>query len=116
MSMPQKHITEIREGCYAALKQEMKTKSAVAKDKKRELDEIKGRLNSVEEKWFNNEINKDTYDRWYSNYSEHIVKLTLVIERLSINHGKAFEILDHNLHMLSDICTIYEHADTLQKT
>jgi len=115
MSIPEKRIIEIRQGCYATLQEEINTKGVVAKDKKKELDEIKGRLNAVEEKWINNEINKDTYDRWYSTYSEHIVKLTLAIERLSINHGQAFEILDRNLNMLSDIGSIYEQADTLKK-
>lgn len=81
---------------------------------KKELAEIKGRFNTVEEKWINNEINKDVNDRWYTTYSEHILKLTLAIERLSINNEQAFEILD-NLNMLSDIGSIYEQADTLKK-
>ena len=83
--------------------------------KKNELDEVHQRLNAVEEKWFNNEISKDTYDRWYSTYSTHILTLTGAIERLSTDHGKAFEILDSKLDLLSDIGYIYNKSDTLQK-
>lgn len=115
MSIPEKRIMEIRESCYNTLKEEMKTKKGLAKEKQKELDEIKRRLSAVEEKWINNEINKDTYDRWYSTYSEHIVTLSLAVERLSISNDKVYEILDRNLDMLSDIGGLYEKADTLRK-
>ena len=41
--------------------------------------------------------------------------LTASIERLNINQGKAFEILESNLDLLGDIRHIYTKSDTLQK-
>lgn len=115
MSIPEKNIKEIRNGCYASIEEEMKTNRKKAVEKKRELEEVKQRLHAVEEKWFKDEINKDTYDRWYSTYSDHILSLTAAVERLSINPDKAFALLDNNLDMLNDIRYIYDNATTLQK-
>lgn len=115
MSIPEKKIKEIRNGCYASIEEEMKTNRKKAVEKKRELEEVKQRLHAVEEKWFKDEINKDTYDRWYSTYSDHILNLTAAVERLSVNPDKAFELLDNNLDMLSDVRYIYDKATTLQK-
>ena len=107
MSVPERQIKDIRNGCYASLEQEIKANKKKAADKKQELEEVQQRLNAVEEKWFKNEINKDTYGRWYSTYSDHILTLTAAIERLSANQGKAFEVLDSNLDLLGDIRHIY---------
>lgn len=115
MSIPEKKIKEIRNGCYASIEEEMKTNRKKAIEKKRELEEVKQRLHAVEEKWFKDEINKDTYDRWYSTYSDHILSLTAAVERLSISPNKAFELLDNNLDMLNDVRYIYDKATTLQK-
>ncbi|SFQ77826.1 recombinase family protein [Flavobacterium akiainvivens] len=115
MSIPEKKIKEIRNGCYASIEEEMKNNRKKAVEKKRELEEVKQRLHAVEEKWFKDEINKDTYDRWYSTYSDHILSLTAAVERLNINPDKAFELLDNNLGMLSDVRYIYDKATTLQK-
>lgn len=115
MSVSEKHIKDIRDGSYASIENEVKTNKKKAVEKRHELEEIQQRLNAVEEKWFRDEINKDTYDRWYSTYSDHILTLTASIERFSINQGKAFEILESNLDLLGDIRHIYDRSNTLQK-
>lgn len=115
MSVSEKHIKDIRDGSYASIEKEVKTNKKKAVEKRHELEEIQQRLNAVEEKWFRDEINKDTYDRWYSTYSDHILNLAASIERFSINQGKAFEILESNLDLLGDIRHIYDRSNTLQK-
>lgn len=115
MSVSEKHIKDIRDGSYASIEKEVKTNKKKVVEKRNELEEIQQRLNAVEEKWFRDEINKDTYDRWYSTYSDHILTLMASIERFSINQGKAFEILESNLDLLGDIRHIYDRSNTLQK-
>jgi site-specific DNA recombinase len=72
-------------------------------------------LFSVEEKWIKNEINRDTYDRWYSNYNSEIISLNSAVERLGKDHNQAFSILRKNLDLLSDMRYVYSTANTLQK-
>jgi site-specific DNA recombinase len=69
----------------------------------------------VEEKWIKNEINKDTYDRWYATYNKNILNLKGAIERLSIDQILAFDILEKNLGLLTDMRYVYSTADTLQR-
>lgn len=115
MSLPPKIIKEIRDRCHASMGEDIKANKKKAIEKKRELDEVQNRLNIVEEKWFKDEINKDTYDRWYSTYSEHILSLTAALERLSVKPDRVFELLDKNLDLLTDIKSVYETATTVQK-
>lgn len=115
MSVSERRIKEIRNTCYDSLEKEVKVNNKRVSEKKHELEEIQQRLNVVEEKWFKDEINKDTYQRWYSTYSDQMLTLTAAIERLSTNQGKAFEILESNLDLLGDIRYIYAKSDTLKK-
>lgn len=84
-------------------------------EKRRQLDDVQEKLYSVEEKWIKNEISRDTYDRWYSTYNHTILSLKGSIERLGENTAKAFEILEKNLTLLSDMRYVYTRSDTLQK-
>ena len=115
MSISQTNIKEIRNGCHSSIELEMKANNKKVVEKKKELDEVQQKLKKVEEKWFKDEINKDTYDRWYPVYSKQIFNLEAAIERLSIDQGKVFEILDSNLDMLSDMRYVFTKSDTLQK-
>lgn len=88
---------------------------AKLKDKKRELEELQENKYALEEKWIKNQISKDTYDRWSSNYSSTETQLKMAIDRFSTNHADAFDKLKTNLHMLADMKWVYSVADTLQK-
>jgi len=61
------------------------------------------------------EVNKDTYDRWYSTYSGTILDLKGAIERLNKNQNLAYTILENNLEYFTDMRSIYLKATTLQK-
>lgn len=52
----------------------------------------------------------------YSSYFDHILTLTLAIQRLSIIQGKAFDVLDGKLDLLGDIKHIYTESHILQKS
>ena len=72
-------------------------------------------LYALEEKWLNNEISRETYNRWYSNYSYSVLNLKGAIERLSVNTGEVFELLQKNMDLLTDIPYVYSKSTTLQK-
>jgi len=115
MSLPDAKVRDIRNGCKASVETEMKANRQKVVDKKHELEDAQEKLFSVEEKWIKNEITRDTYDRWYSTYNHAILNLKGAIERLSNDQGRAFEILEKNLSLLSDMKYVYTKADTMQK-
>ena len=66
------------------------------------MEELQEHKYALEEKWIKNQISKDTYDRWSSNYSSTETQLKMAIDRFSTNHADAFDKLKTNLHMLAE--------------
>lgn len=115
MSLPETKIKKIRTTSKESIDKEMENNRKKAIEKKTQLQETEEKLFSVEEKWIRNEINKDTYDRWYSIYNNDILNITGAIERLSNDQSKAFTILEDKLELLTDMHYVYSHGNTLQK-
>lgn len=115
MSLPSTRVRKIRTVTKSSLDLEMESNRKKVIEKRTQLQEVEEKLFSVEEKWIKNEINKDTYDRWYSIYNNEILNLKGAIERLSNDQSKAFSILEDNLNLLTDMRHVYMVSDTLQK-
>ncbi|OOV19035.1 hypothetical protein [Flavobacterium sp. LM4] len=93
----------------------MKANKQRVQEKKLELENVQEKMFSVEEKWIKNEIAKDTYDRWYTNYNDTIQNLKQTIERLNTDLSKVFLILEKNLSLLTDMHYVYNKSNILQK-
>ena len=85
------------------------------KEKKAQLDNLQEKLFAVEEKWINDQISKDTYDRWCGNYNGEINSLNVEILRLGKQETHLFKLLDRNLSLATDIRGLFEKADTVAK-
>ena len=62
MSISETNIKGVRNGCYSTIEFEMKVNQKKVVEKKHELDEVQTKLNTVEEKWFRDEIKILTID------------------------------------------------------
>jgi site-specific DNA recombinase len=115
MSLSEEMVADIKNGCTMAMERELKDKKERLKSKKAELVDVEEKLYTLEEKWINDEISRETYNRWYSNYSYSVLNLKGSIERLSINTNEVFELLKKNMDLLTDIPYVYSKSTTLQK-
>lgn len=115
MSLPMSKVDEIRTGCRSSVQEEVKNNNKRVIEKKQILAATEEKLFTVEEKWIKNEINKDTYERWYATYSSSILDLKGAIERLSRDQSPAYKLLEKNLDLLTDMRYVYCKSDTLQK-
>ena len=115
MSIPSSWISEIRSQCKQALKDEIQGSIKRASNLKRTLRETETKLYSLEEKWIGNLITKESYERWFSNYSQEILRLKGQIEEASVNEIQAYKIMDRNLGLLSDMGFVFSNASTIQK-
>ncbi|MFI0490694.1 recombinase family protein [Flavobacterium sp.] len=115
MSLPEKRIREIKDGCNASIEVEMKANKHRVQEKKIELENVQEKMFSVEEKWIKNEIAKETYDRWYATYDGTIQNLKQTIERLNTDQSKVFLVLENNLGLLTNMHSVYSNSNTLQK-
>lgn len=82
---------------------------------KKELVKEEELLFSVEEKYIKGTIEKDTYQRWYTNYTDSILTLKGTIERLDRSQDKVLELLRENIDKLTDLRYVYLSADTIGK-
>ena len=115
MSLSDNKVHEIRNDCKSAIEIEMGNNNKKVSEKKQYLNEVEEKLFALEEKWIKNEINRDTYERWYSIYNNQILNLNSSIERLSQNQSQAFSILNKHLNLLTDMRYVYTSADTIKK-
>lgn len=74
---------------------------------KRELEIVREKLFSVEEKWIKNEIGKKTFGRWYNSYIDEAFTLQAAVERLTNGQNSAYAILEKNLDRLTVIRHLY---------
>lgn len=115
MSIPQNRLLEIRKRSKESLEENLKASKQKILEKKSILEETQEKMYSLEEKWIKNEISKDTYERWYTNYSSTILSCKGAIERLGKVQNRAFTILQNNLEMLADLKKVYLQSDIMQK-
>lgn len=115
MSLPEGKLKEIRSSCKSAIHIEMEGNKKKIKEKRQQLENEQEKLFSLEEKWIKNEINRDTYDRWYATYNYNIINLKGSVECLNRDDNKAFDILNKHLNLLTDMRYVYTQANTLQK-
>ena len=115
MSLPKSKVTEIKERCKVSLDTELKSNDQKLKEKRLELESVQEKLFMVEEKWISSEITKETYERWFTNYSTTINDLNNTIDKLGRSKSIAYDILFKNISLLSDMRAAYENAETLDK-
>ncbi|QNL47771.1 hypothetical protein H8S90_13165 [Olivibacter sp. SDN3] len=112
MSLPSARVRKIRTVTKSSLDVEMESNRKKVIENRTQLQEVEEKLFSVEEKWIKNEIDRDTYDRWYN---DSILNLKGAIEKLSNDQSQAFSILEKNLNLLTDMRHVYSKSNTLQK-
>ena len=115
MSLPEKGIKIIKENSEKIFGQKMKDDKKLLEEKKRELAAEETKLFSIEEKWISNNINHDTYDRWFSTINNNKITLKASIERLSGDRNKIYDIVQRNLELLTDLKFVYTKSDTIEK-
>ncbi|MGS2764818.1 hypothetical protein [Sinomicrobium sp. M5D2P9] len=79
------------------------------------LHQTKKKLISLEEKWIENSIDRETYDRWYSTYNKDIMKLEASISVHDTDKAKIYKAFHKNLDYLKNLGRIYNKLDTLEK-
>ncbi|MFV5689714.1 hypothetical protein ACM55M_13950 [Flavobacterium sp. ZT3R25] len=73
------------------------------------------KLSALEEKWIVGEINKTSFEKWYLEYNDKIIKLKMSIENLKYIVGKIIGILEQKIDLLIDVKHIFNQGSLLQK-
>ena len=115
MSLPEKAFKVIYSNSDKLFDQKMKADKKLLAEKRVELNIENEKLFSIEEKWIANTITQDTFDRWFSKISSTKLSLQAAIERLNGDQEGIYKIVRRNLEFLSDLKSVYQKADPIEK-
>lgn len=76
------------------------------------LDQAQTKLISLEEKWIANQVQFETYNRWFSDLTQQISFSKANIEQLSRDENEVMLLLDENLEKLGDMEYLFNITDT----
>jgi site-specific DNA recombinase len=88
----------------------LKDKKVLLDSKMQKLKELKLKMENLEEKMINNEIETITYKKWFTKLSAEKGSLEIEIAGLSKTNTSLFEKLDKALPLLTNLKTLYNSA------
>lgn len=92
------------------LKNALKDKETQLAGKTKELQTVNRKIEELEERFFNKEIELDTYKRWFSKYSSEKAHVMDGISKLNANNQGTWERLKHVFPNLTSLAEVYERA------
>jgi len=115
LSLPTHVALRWKEKSMEMMEERMRENKKLVVNKKRELEQVEASLESVEEKFINNQLKFDSYNRWHTTYNQQRITLTTEIEKYSADYNEFFFVLNNNLDKLTDMQHIYSGCTTLHK-
>ncbi|SHK41625.1 Site-specific DNA recombinase [Flagellimonas taeanensis] len=115
MSLKKDAVLKIKEKSEEMIKTEVNANQHKIQGYKLSLHRTKEKLISLEEKWIENSIDRETYDRWYATYNKDIMKLDASISVLNTDKTKIYKAFYENLNYLTNLESLYKRLDTLEK-
>lgn len=115
LTLPPHFIDEILNKCKAIIEEKLKENKKMLGNKKRDLQKVEVSLQSLEEKFINNLVAIESYNRWFVTYTQQIAILKSDIEKYSADYNGFFIVLNNNLDKLTNMQNIYNRCNTLQK-
>lgn len=115
MSLSAARLKSVMNSCQQTIDKQRQSNLLLVAEKKKLLEQTQAKLLTVEEKWIKNEIKRDTYQRWHSEYTFEITSLKAAIGLLGKGQNEASLKIKRSLHLLTDIPEIFASANSLQK-
>jgi DNA invertase Pin-like site-specific DNA recombinase len=115
LSLPERLVNAIKDQSDGMFEQRMRENKKLAIQKKQELEKLEIQLHNIEEKWINNQMPFESYNRWLNDLTQQRIQLTAQIEKLKQDKTQSRFILLNNLDRLTDMKYVYQSGNTLQK-
>ncbi|MEP7375566.1 MAG: recombinase family protein [Chitinophagaceae bacterium] len=115
LSIPEKLIPRLKSSTESLLDQKLLENKKILIKKERDFEQVKHKMKIVEDKFFNDQINAETYQEWHTVLNDQRRTLNGEIEILSRDLNQVNLLLERNLYQLSDMNHVYRTASTLKK-
>lgn len=112
MSLSPDAVEDIRDESLKEMEIEVKEGKKRLGKIQADLAQVEQKIHSLEEKWINNQVSFETYNRWFTDYRNQRSSLSLQIDNLSKADNEIFSLLDKNLYSLTDMSFVYQSFDT----
>lgn len=80
-----------------------------------QFNDLKTKLNSLEEKYIADSISRGTYEKWYSTYSADLNLKSVQLVELNKSDDEKRSLFENEVHKLSDMNYIYNFTDVAGK-
>lgn len=74
---------------------------------KKELEQCEKQLSSIEEKYINNKMNHETYNRWFNDLTKKKTNLSMQVEKLNQDKDSVHTLFSRELGKLTDLGYVY---------
>ena len=115
LSLPNSTVKSIKNKSEKLMEEKFSLNHKELQSVKKKMDDADGQLKSVEEKWINNQMSFETYNRWYRDLTDQRMALKSRVQKLSQHEDEAFVLLQKELYQLEDMNYLYSEAGTVQK-
>ena len=115
LSLPEHLAIAIKNDSENLLEDRHKENRKLLTAKNRELDQVQEQIKSVEEKWINNQMQFESYNRWYGELNSKRMNVASHIDKLSKDQNQVYLMLQANLQTLTDMQHVYKIASTTDK-
>jgi len=115
LSLPQHYILYLQESLHKKIAEQKEKAQDLLIAKKRELQGIQQKLDSVEEKYITGDIDKEAYKKWRQRYQQDIAICQQYITEASQPIEKLMELINNALPKLAHLDYHYQQADLHKK-
>ncbi|MES2395652.1 MAG: recombinase family protein [Bacteroidota bacterium] len=114
-SMPDEIIKAMQIEFEYQVDEVMSEQEQQAKRVKIDLNKAQEKLNWLEQKWIENKISEDVYDKWHQPYSKEVNDLRDQLQYLTIDVKEKRNLFAETLPLLGDLSLQYNRYDTKDK-
>lgn len=115
ISFQRHHIEFMIEQGEKEMQEQLADRSAKVRELNAKRTDTMQRLESLEEKYITDQIQADTYNRFYSKYSSEIASLQSQIHQLTANQKQKWEQFRSGINRLENVLWLWQNSTLLQK-
>lgn len=115
LSFSQQHINYLLAETEKQMQQQLTERTGQLTQIKKQWQDAVTRLESLEEKFILNHIQKETYEKYYYRYSAEAAALQHQVTQLSSNQNEYWEAFNTGLYRLQNIQWLWQKATLMQK-
>lgn len=115
LSLSPDHVEFLLQEARAEMKARLQDREDDLKRKTADLKKQQEQLDSLEEKFINNQVNSETFNKWHSSFTHNIYQLNSEISTLKGDQDEYWHLFETQLPRLTDMNYLYQNATLVQK-